>query len=334
MNRITSSQSRYSRSTSSQREVVQRRLTNGVEAGTITAAEAAPLQARLDALKQDGFDGPSASKPQRTQGSTARRPGQKPQRQNAARGAGQKPQRQNAARRAGQKPQRQNDAARPAGQRPQTELARLRGQIGEAARNAEIDVAVMASSLEKRITAGLHDGTLTGAEGEALRLKSTELQARARSATTPDEKAAAGRALLQLGREVGAARRDADFDVTNRKAALAAQVAAGAADGSLTAQETARLRARLASLDAKSGCDAFERLDRAVCAERADRQTNLQGLSEDLSRKIGELQTSGLLPRTLADAARATLAEVMKPGATNAAGRLADLRAQITAVSA
>lgn len=322
MNRITSSQSRNSRSTSSQREVVQRRLTNGVEAGTITAAEAAPLQARLDALKRDGFDGPSGRKPQRTQGTTARRPGQKPQRQNAA------------VRHGGQKPQRQNDAGRVSGQRPQTELARLRGQIAEAARNAEVDVAVMASSLEKRITAGLHDGTLTGAEGEALRLKSAELQARATSATTPAEKTAAARALLQLGREVGAARRDADFDVTNRKAALGAQVAAGAADGSLTAQEAARLRARLASLDAKSGCDAFERLDRAVCAERADRQTNLQGLSEDLSRKIGELQTSGLLPRTLADAARATLADVMKPGATNAAGRLADLRAQIAAVSA
>jgi hypothetical protein len=319
MNRITSSQSRYSRSTaSSQREVplaeVQRRLTNGVEAGTITAAEAAPLQARLDALKHDGFERPAGNAPRR---------------------AGPKLQRgQNANRRA-QKPQHgQSAGARPTAQKPPSEVARLRGQIAAAARNADVDVSVMATSLEKRITAGLHDGTLTTAEGVSLRGKLASLQARATSATTPDEKTSVARSFLQLGREVGAARRDADFDVTNRKAALGAQVTAGAADGSLTAQEAARLRARLAALGAKSGCDAFEQLDRSVCAERADRQVNVQAMGDDLSKKIAELQTAGALPRTLADSARSTLAELMTPGAKNVAARLAELRAQITSVSA
>ena len=288
MNRIDSNQSRHSRRINpshgeSPLAIAQRRLTNGVNAGTITAAEAAPLQARLDRLQTpgvtDGFD-------------------------------------------------------RHPGRRPQRELRGLRGQINAAARNAEVDVTVMATSLEKRITAGLENGTLTSAEGDSLRARASTLQARAQAAATPEEKASIGRSFLELRTAVHAARHDASFDVTNRKAALEARVAAGAGDGSLTVDEATRLRARMAGLSSTSGGDAFERLERAVSAQRHDRQVNVPVMGAALSTRIAALETSGLLPRTLADMARVALAELMQPGAKNVAEGLAALRAQLDTVPA
>lgn len=287
MNRIAGSDRhvRHSRPTASNRpeslSAVQRRLASGVKAGTITSAEAAPLQARLDALSRrtrDGFD-------------------------------------------------------RQPGQRRERDVRLLGARVDAAARNAEVDVAVMAKGVEQRITAGLDEGTLTPAEGEGLRRKLEALRARAQVAATPEEKAAVGRAFLQLGREVRSERGDSDFDMTNRKAALLAKIGAGTSDGSLTADESARLRARLDTLSATSSTDAWDAVDRTITTECADAQVNVRLMTESLSRTIGELEASGLLPRTQADAARAALAELKAPGAKNVARRLARLRAQLSAVS-
>jgi hypothetical protein len=337
---------------------MQERLNRGVSEGTITASEATTLQKKLDdaqaSLGRDGFEpraGTSAKGKLKAKGKGKKVKGGKKQ------GASQKKKSRGApnfgfgestgaslarARRLGQA-QGTSSYARPTyGTGAHHGPAPLRGlnrEIAQAARNEAVDLPKVADSIDKRISAGLDDGTLTSAEAESLKTRAnalrTELTAAMMPGATPDAQKAVAAKYQQLGREISAERHDAEFDATKRQAHFESRITAGVANGSLTAGEASALREKAKAL-ALPGAQAkdFERVSRSITRESRDAQVDVPVAVASLKKQVEDLKAAGKLPAEQAQRYLATLDEMSKPGALSVGLRLTILRSRLAAFAA
>jgi hypothetical protein len=310
---------------------LQERLNQGVSAGTITASEAQALQKKLDdaqaRLGRDGFEARAGAKAQ---------PHGKTKKQKKARG---QKQQAHGARPRDFAHQPAQARRHPASSTGQSALRGLGREIAQSARNETVDLPKVADALDQRVAAGLDDGTLTRADAEALKTRTVALRSELTAAMMPgatvDAKKAVAAKYQQLGRDLHAERHDAEFDAAKRQAHVEARIAAGVANGSLTATEASSLREKAKAL-ALPGTQAkdFERLDRRITRESRDAQVDVPVAVASLKKQVEDLKAAGKLPAEQAQRYLATLDQMSKPGALSVGLRVAILRSRLAAFAA
>lgn len=221
----------------------------------------------------------------------------------------------------------QRDAAK-------TLLNGLSADLKTAKHNDTVDVDKRVADLERRVTAGKNDGTLTAPEAEALTAKVADLKAKVAAATTPEAKQALAADVKALGKEVRKDRHDAEFDATNRLASMNHRIEAGLKDGSLNLKEAARLTGKVAGLAAlqAAGINSpklFNQVSKAIFGQRHDANVDTarvaKGIEETLSKPA-----SCLTPEQVA-AFKERLATLSASDAPAAGAQLNVLKAQIQA---
>lgn len=194
-----------------------------------------------------------------------------------------------------------------------------------------IDPAKRMDNIDQRIAAGQKDGSLTTAEGKTLADKAAVLRAKLTAATTPEQKAALGKELQSLSREVAKERHDGELDSTKRQANFEERIAAGVADGSLTQKEADQLRARAKNVQLTGSSDAKKNnaLNSAIYRARHDGQMNVPTALTSLGSKVDSLAAAGKLTPEQASAFKAQLQQLSQPGAQAVGPRLNALRTRL-----
>jgi hypothetical protein len=143
-------------------------------------------------------------------------------------------------------------------------------------RDDQVDPAKRMDNIDRRIEKGLENGSLTPEEADALKAKASAMRQKLDAASTPEQKAALGKELQQLSREVYREKHDGELDLGKRKTSFEARISAGESDGSLTREEAGSLREKLKGLggDAQS----VNELSRSIWRRRHDSQTQQAAL--------------------------------------------------------
>ena len=81
-------------------------------------------------------------------------------------------------------------------------------EIKGARGDENVDLGKRTADIDRRITQGVTDGSLTAAEGEALKATSSSVKAELAAATTPEAKQAAAAKVLELSKQVATDRHD------------------------------------------------------------------------------------------------------------------------------
>lgn len=257
----------------------ERRLNEGVRAGTITAAEAAPLRQKLqDAqanFQRDGFDrggGRRAQQRQALQGLSkeinaaatnevidpARRASNIEQRIAKGLEDGSLTAQEAEALKAGLAQAR---AAMAAAKTPEEQkavaqqLGALSKQVHTARHNGEMDSAKRTQSFAKRIQAGIADGSLTQREADKLSQQLAGVDAMARNGA-PDASQ-----MNRLDRDIFTERHDRQVNPAAATQALSKRLDALQASGAISSEQATAFRAELKKLSAAGARNVGPRLN-------------------------------------------------------------------------
>ncbi|MFT3711291.1 MAG: hypothetical protein QM817_26975 [Archangium sp.] len=192
----------------------------------------------------------------------------------------------------------------------------------------QVDPAKRMDNIDRRIAKGLENGSLTPDEAEALKQKATDLRAKLDAAKTPEEKAALGKELQALSKEVHKEKHDGELDFEKRKTSFENRIAAGVSDGSLTEQEASQLREKLQGVGADA--NSINSLSRDIWRARHDSQMNTEAAGANLNERVRNLENQGSLPADQASAMKERLLALTQPGATSSGAQLNELRSGLS----
>lgn len=208
-----------------------------------------------------------------------------------------------------------------------------------AAHDASFDVDKRVAELERRVTAGTTDGTLTEREQKAVGEHLTSLKAKLAQATTPEAKAALRGEVQALGKQIARARHDEQFDAGKRLESFKARIERGVADGTLNAKEAARLHGKVAglalldSMGLESG-KLFNQVSRGIFHQRHDAQVDVAKRSAAIGSAIDSAAQAGTLTPAQAATFKAQLTALSAPEAEAKGPRLNVLHQQVVSAIA
>jgi hypothetical protein len=208
------------------------------------------------------------------------------------------------------------------------ELRGVGHELKSKKRDDAVDPQKRMDNIDRRIAKGLENGSLTPDEADALKQKAAALRQKLESATTPEAKAALGKELQGLSREVHKEKHDGELDLEKRKTSFENRIAAGVSDGSLTEQEAAQLREMLSSVGGDA--NSINSLGRDIWRARHDAQMNGEAAGANLNERVRTLENSGALPADQASVFKEQLLRLTQPGATSLGAQLNELRSGLS----
>lgn len=206
--------------------------------------------------------------------------------------------------------------------------------IQSAKRNDSMDLEKGVAELERQLSVGGKDGTLTEGEGAKLGEQVTVLKQELAAATTPEAKKAVQDKLKALSKEVRSERRDEQFNVGKRLENFEQRIDRGLADGTLKPAEAARLKGEVAGLKLlkdvgfKSG-KLFNRVSHDIFTQRHDAQVDVPKRSAAMTSQLDTAVKAGKLTPEQAASFKTQLETLSKEGTPAAGPRLNVLQQQI-----
>lgn len=206
--------------------------------------------------------------------------------------------------------------------------------IKTANRNDDFDAGKRVADLERRVSAGVKDGTLSAEEGAKLNETIAGLKQEAAQATTPEAKKALGAKLKAVSKEIHKGRHDAQFDADKRLENFENRIKAGVADGTLNAREAARLTGEVAGLKLLKDLGVtsgklFNRVNHDIFSQRHDAQVDVAARSASMTSRLDGAVTAGKLTPEQAATFKAELAKLTAEDVKAAGPRLNVLEQQI-----
>ncbi|MGV3621778.1 MAG: hypothetical protein ACO1OB_13220 [Archangium sp.] len=208
------------------------------------------------------------------------------------------------------------------------ELKGFGEQRKKLAGNNDVDLNQRSANIDKRIENGLKNGSLTEEEASALKQKAEALKSELGNANPAAMKELAGK-FKELSKEVRSERHDNELDPAKRKENFQKRIDKGIADGSLTEQEAASLKDKLAKLG--DDPSAINSLSREIWQSRHNGEVDTAKMGASLQNTLSGMENQpGTQGGQFADL-QAQLQKLMQTDAMEAGVRMNTMRERLAA---